>query len=107
MNQLKELTKEYFLSLCQRQEEYSKSNLSVHPRPKVSVSVVTYNQKNFIAKCLEAFVNQITNFPYEIIIGEDGSTDGTREICIEFLKGEKFIFVLYNKGCSLKIEYFK
>ena len=34
--------------------------------------------------CLDGILMQKTDFPYEIIIGEDGSTDGTREICIEY-----------------------
>ena len=33
---------------------------------KVSVCVVTYNQENYIAECLESLVNQVTNFRYEI-----------------------------------------
>ena len=47
---------------------------------KVSVCVVTYNQENFIAECLDSLVNQVTSFKYEIIVGEDCSTDGTRAI---------------------------
>ncbi|MBJ7582591.1 glycosyltransferase family 2 protein [Aeromonas veronii] len=53
---------------------------------KVSVCVVTYNQEKFIAECLQSLVDQITNFPFEIIVGEDCSTDKTREIVIEFQK---------------------
>lgn len=51
---------------------------------KVSVCVVTYNQEKFIAECLQSLVEQITDFPFEIIVGEDCSTDKTREIVIEF-----------------------
>lgn len=50
----------------------------------LSVSVVTYNQKNYIEQCLEGILMQQTNFNYEIILGEDASTDGTREICIDY-----------------------
>lgn len=46
----------------------------------VSVCVVTYNHENCIAECLESLVNQKTNFKFEIIVGEDCSTDGTRSI---------------------------
>ncbi|WP_447766708.1 glycosyltransferase family 2 protein [Aeromonas veronii] len=53
---------------------------------KVSVCVVTYNQEKFIAECLQSLVEQITDFPFEIIVGEDCSTDKTREIVIEFQK---------------------
>lgn len=52
--------------------------------PLVSVSVPTYQHNKYIKECLDSIVNQKTTFLFEIIIGEDGSTDGTREICIEF-----------------------
>ncbi|MDA1381025.1 glycosyltransferase [Plesiomonas shigelloides] len=51
---------------------------------KVSVCVVTYNQEKYIAECLQSLVDQVTNFPFEIIVGEDCSTDKTREIVLEF-----------------------
>lgn len=57
-------------------------------RPIVSVCVPTYQHKNFIARCLDSILNQKTNFYFEIILGEDESTDGTREICIGY--AEKF-----------------
>ncbi len=50
----------------------------------VSVFCTTYNQKKYIAKCLESMVNQKTNFPYEIIVRDDASTDGTSDIVREF-----------------------
>lgn len=52
--------------------------------PKLIVCVVTYNQKNYISKCLQSLVDQKTNFPFEILVGDDCSTDGTSEIVQEF-----------------------
>lgn len=52
---------------------------------KVSVCVVTYNQEKYIAQCLQSLVDQETNFKFEIIVGEDCSTDSTREIIEEFV----------------------
>ena len=49
----------------------------------VSVFCTTYNQKKYIAQCLESMVNQKTSFPYEIIVRDDASTDGTSEIIRE------------------------
>ena len=48
--------------------------------PKVSVSIITYNHKDFIAKALDSVLRQKTDFAYEIIVGDDFSTDGTQEI---------------------------
>lgn len=47
---------------------------------QVSVCVVTYNQEEYIAECLESLIAQQTNFDFEIIVGEDCSTDSTRSI---------------------------
>lgn len=49
--------------------------------PKVSVSVVTYNHGDWLAECLESIVSQVTDFSFEVVVGDDASTDGrTREI---------------------------
>lgn len=55
-------------------------------QPLVSVALITYNQDKYITQCLEGMVHQQTTFPYEIVIGEDCSTDNTRAICIEYQK---------------------
>lgn len=52
--------------------------------PLISVSVITYQHKNYIQQCLDGLLLQKTNFPFEIILGEDESSDGTREICMEY-----------------------
>lgn len=54
--------------------------------PLVSVCVQTYQHAPFIRECLDSILMQETDFPFEIILGEDESTDGTREICIEYAK---------------------
>ncbi|WP_242034424.1 glycosyltransferase [Dysgonomonas sp. BGC7] len=52
----------------------------------VSVSMITYNHEKFIAEAIEGVVMQKTDFPFKLVIGEDCSTDSTREICIEYQK---------------------
>jgi glycosyltransferase involved in cell wall biosynthesis len=47
---------------------------------KVSVLIITYNHGPFIAQAIESVLMQRTSFDYEVVIGEDCSTDGTREI---------------------------
>jgi glycosyltransferase involved in cell wall biosynthesis len=53
---------------------------------KVSVLITTYNQEGFIAQALGSVLMQQVNFPFEIVLGEDASTDLTREIVSEFAK---------------------
>lgn len=48
--------------------------------------MITYNHEKYIAEAIEGVVMQKTNFPFELIIGEDLSTDNTRTICIEYQK---------------------
>ena len=43
--------------------------------------VITYQQVAYIQQCLDGILMQRTEWPIEILIGDDGSTDGTREIC--------------------------
>jgi len=53
---------------------------------KVSVLVMTYNHAAFVAQALESVLMQQVNFAYEVLISEDCSTDGTREIVLDFQK---------------------
>ena len=47
---------------------------------KVSVCMPTYNHERYIAQAVESVLAQNVNFPIELVIGEDVSTDRTREI---------------------------
>ncbi|MFA5337840.1 MAG: glycosyltransferase [Candidatus Omnitrophota bacterium] len=80
--------------------------------PLVSVTVTTYQHKNYIKDCLESILMQEVNFPIEIIIGEDESIDGTRDICLEyakkhpdkirlFLRDRKTSYLYNDKGNSV------
>ncbi|HEX8472932.1 MAG TPA: glycosyltransferase [Pyrinomonadaceae bacterium] len=53
---------------------------------KLSVHIITFNHAPYIAQAVESALNQETNFDYEIVVGEDCSTDGTREILIDLQK---------------------
>ena len=55
-------------------------------RPKVSACVITFNQERYIRQCLQSLVDQQTDFDFEIIVGDDCSTDGTRAIVQEFVQ---------------------
>lgn len=53
-------------------------------RPLVSVCVITYQHVSYIQKCLDSILIQKTDFDFEIILGEDGSIDGTKKICVDY-----------------------
>lgn len=50
---------------------------------KVSVLIITYNHEKYIAQAVESALQQEVNFQYEIVIGDDCSTDHTRDILRE------------------------
>lgn len=50
----------------------------------VSVCMITYNHEKYIRQAIEGVLTQKTDFPIELVIGEDCSRDATREICLEY-----------------------
>ena len=52
--------------------------------PIVCVRCITFKQEKFIAKCLEGFLIQETDFPFEVMIHEDASPDRTADIIREY-----------------------
>jgi glycosyltransferase involved in cell wall biosynthesis len=52
--------------------------------PKVSILMTTYNHERFVAEAIEGVLMQQTSLPFELVIGEDCSTDRTREIVTEY-----------------------
>lgn len=51
---------------------------------KLSVLIITYNHEKFIAQALDSVLMQTVDFDYEIVIGEDYSTDDTRQIVLAY-----------------------
>lgn len=53
-------------------------------QPVVSVCCVAFNHEAYIATALDSFLMQKTNFPYEILVHDDASTDRTPEILRDY-----------------------
>lgn len=82
---LDKITKEYVDKVFLDEKEYLGNNKKVNRIvPKVSVWVITYNQEKYISECLDSILMQEVDFDYEIVIGEDGSSDNTGEICKKY-----------------------
>ena len=50
----------------------------------VSIECLVYNHEPFLRQCLDGFVMQRTNFPFEAIVHDDASTDGSAAIIMEY-----------------------
>ncbi|MCU0344718.1 MAG: glycosyltransferase [Ignavibacterium sp.] len=61
-----------------------KSNDMLTKEPVISVLVLAYNHEKFIAQTIQGILNQKTDIGYELIIGEDCSTDNTRAVVSEY-----------------------
>ena len=70
----------------------------------VSVAIVTYNHEKFISQAIDSVLSQKVNFNFEIIIGEDCSTDKTRDICILYQNKYPHIIklILNDKNVGLR-----
>lgn len=53
---------------------------------EVSVLCTTYNQAIYLRKALDSIISQVTDFPFELIIHDDASNDGTIDIIREYEK---------------------
>jgi glycosyltransferase involved in cell wall biosynthesis len=69
--------------------------------------MTTYNHESYISEAIEGVLNQKTNFSYDLIIGEDFSTDKTREICLKYKNKypELIKLILNNQNIGLIGNY--
>lgn len=70
---------------------------------KVSVLMIAYNHERYIAQALDSILSQEIDFEYEIVIGEDCSTDGTRRILRAYEKNfpDKIRLLLREKNLGM------
>lgn len=73
-------------------------------RPKVSVIIPTYNRKDYVTEAIDSVLNQ-TYKDFEVIVVDDGSTDGTGEILKEKYRNKIRYFYKENSGCASARNY--
>lgn len=66
--------------------------------PKASILVLCYNQEQTIRQTLESLVAQVADFTFEILIGDDCSSDQTRAICLSYKEAYPGIISLYPES---------
>lgn len=87
----------------------------VYPKPKysvnlqnnkvddsidVSVIIPVYNYKDLISQCIDSVLNQKNKYNFELILVDDGSTDGASEICDDYKKDERVV-VIHQKNTGI------
>ena len=68
--------------------------------PKYSVIVSVYNIENYIKQCVDSVLQQTVS-DFELILVDDGSTDGSGEICDEYAKNHSNVTVLHKQNGGL------
>lgn len=71
-------------------------------KPKVSIHIVSYNQRDFIAEAIESAVNQDYQ-NLEVVVSDDASTDGTAEIILQYQKiyPERIVALLNDENVGI------
>lgn len=66
--------------------------------PKYSVIVPVYNVENYLHACIDSILMQDTSADYEIILINDGSSDGSGSICDEYAQKHHNVSVVHNEN---------
>lgn len=92
-------------------KQYEKKKVVEYPNdvvgnPVVSVCIMAYRHVAFIKQCLEGILMQQVEFPLEILLGEDASDDGSREICLEYAEKypNKIRLFLHHRENNIRIN---
>ncbi|RLA52874.1 MAG: glycosyltransferase family 2 protein [Gammaproteobacteria bacterium] len=71
--------------MIDRTEQEIMENWPQSENPVVSVCCTTFNHENYIGEAIDSFLMQKTNFPFEIIVRDDCSTDRTSSILRDYV----------------------
>jgi glycosyltransferase involved in cell wall biosynthesis len=81
--------------------------MSIENNIKVSICIRTFNHESFIERCLNSVFNQKITCSYEVIIGDDSSTDATKEIVMKLISGRDNVkFITRKRNIGFSQNYF-
>lgn len=73
--------------------------------PILTVYTTSYNNKEYLQKCIESVLEQKTQYPFIHLIADDNSTDGSQELILEYAKKYPHIQVILRKENSVHTNY--
>lgn len=79
------------------------TNSNLETTPLLSILCITYNHEKYISKAIKSFLEQETSFDFEIVIGEDCSTDNTLEVILEFQKNHSKIIKIIKSENNIGV----
>lgn len=71
------------------------------PDPLVSVLMIVFNHAEYLPEAIESIVSQKTEFPFELIIGEDCSGDGSLEIALAYQQRYPQLIRVLHADCNI------
>ncbi len=78
------------------------SSADADPAIDISIIIPIYNHVDVLGNCIDSFLNQKTLFCYELILIDDGSTDGAAEF-IEQYRYREHVVVIHQKNGGIAV----
>jgi glycosyltransferase involved in cell wall biosynthesis len=73
----------------------------ISEEPLLSVCCTTYNHEAYLRQALDGILMQRVDFPCEILVGEDSSSDGSRALLREYEQGHPGVFTVFYRERNL------
>lgn len=78
--------------------------MKISEQPMLSIYVATYNHEHYITQALDSIRMQKTKYSYEVLVGEDCSTDNTRAVLKEYEWQHPGIFTIFYRDHNMHRE---
>jgi glycosyltransferase involved in cell wall biosynthesis len=82
----------------------SELNSAPHPTPKVSVAITSFNSADWLPRALDSVLEQRTNFPIEIVVGDDCSQDATIRIAHSYRERYPNVVRVFERNNNVGIQ---
>ena len=82
--------------LSHMREDEGKHTGATVEEPLLSVLCITYNQVGYIEHAITSILSQRTSFPFEVLVHDDASTDGTTELLRKLESDHPQLYVVYE-----------